>query len=126
MRKQVRLLGDCLGLRDWTFNLSYDPPSRDDALASVECTYGRRIATIWFCTDWWERDPHERHHVLVHELVHIITDPLKTYLGETLPSLVGSPAASAVYEAVRQHEEHAVDQLATALAPHLAVMVDPA
>ncbi len=122
LRKQVRLIADSLGLRDWTINLNYEPDENPNALASVSCTYGRRIATVTFCSDWWERDLHERHHVLIHEMLHVVTDPVRTYLDETLPTLIGQPAWTAIREAVRQHEEHAVDQLASALAPYVPVM----
>ena len=74
--------------------------------------------------DWWEQPVHERHHVLVHEMIHVVTDPLRTYLWETVPTLVGQPAWHAISEVIRQHDEQATDQLATALAPFIHVEAD--
>lgn len=124
MRENVRQIADAIGLRDWTINLNYEPPDDTDAMASVSCVYGRRIATISFCSDWWERDPHERHHVIVHELIHVVTNPLNAFLEEALPVLIGQPTWQGVYAAIRQHDEHAVDQLATALSPYMPVMAE--
>lgn len=118
-RHVVRLAPE-LGLDGWVFNLHPDEAEGGKA-AAVSCVYGRRIAHVYFCTDWWDLPPLERQHVLVHELIHVVLDSTTTYLSETLPDLLGQPTWRAVDSAHRQHMEHAVDQLATTLAPHLPV-----
>ena len=124
--KQIVAIAHALGVKGWSWNIHDEPVEGSDKAASVSTVYGRRIAHVWLCSEWWCMDPAERHHILIHEVIHVVTDPLTTYLNETLPGLVGGPAWTAIKEAIRQHDEHAVDQLAAALAPHLAVMVDPA
>jgi hypothetical protein len=121
--QHIHALAHHLGLSDWDIRLTTEPCG-DGKAASVSCTYGRRIAHVSLASDWWAMPAEERHHVLVHELLHIITDPLRTYLDEMLPGMIGGPAYSAASDAIRQHEEHAVDQIASALAPMLPVMED--
>lgn len=122
--KQIIILADLMGLRDWQFHL-HDEPCDEGKVAVVSCVYGRSIANVWFCHEWWDLDASERHYALVHELVHVVQYRVYTYLDQTLPGLVGAGAATAIHEAVRQLEEHAVDQLATVLAKHLPVMAEP-
>lgn len=123
--KQILVVAAALGIKGWTWNI-HPEPAGNGVSAMVSCVYGRRIANLWFCPDWWCMDAEERHHVLVHEVLHVVCNPLRTYLNETLPTLLGSSTWGAVFEAIRQHDEHATDQLATALAPFIPVMTDPA
>lgn len=120
LHRQLDAIGSALGLVGWRVHIEADPASEGKS-AEVSVVYGRRIANINLCTDWWDLPAAERHHVLVHEMLHVVMDPLKTYLWETVPTLVGQPAWHAIREAVRQHDEQATDQLATALAPFIHV-----
>ena len=122
--QQILTIAAALGLKGWDWNL-HPEPADNGKVAAVSCVYGRRIANVWFCSDWWDMSPEDRHHVLVHEVLHVVTNPLTAYLDETMPSLLGMPTWGAVEQAIRQHDEHATDQLATALAPFIPVMVDP-
>jgi hypothetical protein len=123
--KQILVVAAALGVKGWEWNIHPEPTTDEGKAASVSVVYGRRVAHLWFCHQWWDMDAEERHHVLVHEVIHVVTDPLTTYLSETLPSLLGMPAWTAVKEVIRQHDEHATDQLASALSPHIPVMEDP-
>lgn len=119
--KQIRVIRDAVGLKDWVINWQLGGTSAG-RLAEVECVYGRRIADITLCDHWLHLPPSERVHTITHELIHVVLDQGKTYLRETLPTMIGMPAWNAIDEATRQYEEHAVDQLAVALSPFMPVI----
>lgn len=123
LHRQLDTIGSALGLHGWRIHIEAEPAG-DGRSAEVSVVYGRKIANVNLCHDWWDIAAAERHHVLVHEMLHVLMDPLKTYLYAALPTLVGQPAWHAVAEAIRQHDEQATDQLASVLAPFIHVEGD--
>jgi hypothetical protein len=121
--RQLDAIGRALGLRGWVIHIENEPASPGKA-AEVCVVYGRKIAKVNLASDWWSYPAAERHHVLVHEMIHVVMDPMRTYLNETMPILVGEPAWHAIAQALRFHDEQATDQLATALAPFIHVAGD--
>lgn len=120
LERHIVALAPHLGLDDWTFHI-HPGDAADGKSASVSCVYGRNIAHISLCADWWSMPAAERQHVIVHELLHVAFDRATTYLYETLPDLLGKPAWHGVENAYRQSMEHSVDRLAMTLARHLPV-----
>ena len=123
LMRHIGVIGEALGLWGWVVHIE-DEPAQPGKAATVSCVYGRRIVNVCLAPDWWDMPAGERHHVLVHEMLHVVTDPLRTYLNEALPDLLGRPAWHAVAEAIRQHDEQATDQLVTAMAPFIHVEGD--
>lgn len=113
--RYVRQIGDAMWLRDWTFDINHNP-SDGDMLAAVECTYGRKIATLQFCPNWPNLDPELQRHAIVHELLHVHMSGARNLVYHTLPSLLGEAAWSAFESAFRQNDEMATDGLADAFA----------
>lgn len=105
-----------LGLRDWTLNFPEEEPTDKKAAAAVATVYGRRIASVWFSPDFLDYPPEQQRHIVVHELLHIHLDPIRTLADSTLPAAIGV-AGWAIFEpALRERVEHAVDAIADALA----------
>lgn len=113
--RYVRHVANLLGLRDWTFEVSHSPAS-SDAYASIEPTFGRKVATLDFCANWPDLEPAIQRHAIVHELIHAHLAGLQTYVYHALPTLLGEAAWSAFESAYRQQNELATDGLADGIA----------
>ena len=112
--KRIQTLAALLGLKDWDITLSTSL-SGDDDYGTVAVTDGRRRASIRLCEEFDSLTLREQEVTLIHELLHCHTAPVLAYLRATLPQAVGAPAADAIYNAVDQHLEHAVDAVAVAV-----------
>lgn len=110
-------LQERFGLGDWEVDISKLPlDDDDDAFAEVRALFGQRRATIHLCREWATIEPKKRRRLILHELAHLHLDSPFRYLEETLPTLVGKPAATALTDAVHERVELAVDAISTALA----------
>jgi hypothetical protein len=69
LARYIRDLADRLGLKDWEYLLSEDPP-HDAAWASIEPIEGQKLGVIRLCPDWDNRDDDGRRLTIVHELLH--------------------------------------------------------
>lgn len=118
----VRDLADAMGLRDWMILLAFDPPVIRGAIASIRLTYGRKVATIAFERDFATRTPGDIRHTVVHELVHVIEDPVTSVLQNAGPDLLGKIAFLPLWEATRERAELATDQLADVIAPFMPLI----
>lgn len=114
----VGRLADALGLGEWHLVLHYDSADAGNA-AEVSVVPGRRTAHISLSEDFPTFDPEEQRHVLVHELIHIHLDRIRTYARDTLPEVMGRPAWAAWHVTERDLNEYATDALAAAFAPHM-------
>lgn len=109
----LRDLADRLGLRDWTVRVLDGAPDTPDAVATVDCPSGRKIAAVNLSDGFLDLSPAEQRQTLTHELVHChfwpAYDLAHQYLSED------------AFAAFRQALEYGVDGLADVLAPHLPV-----
>lgn len=103
-----------LGLRDWT--LTFPPePCEEKALASVDCTYGRKRAVVRFADDFLHHAPEEQRIVVLHELIHIHFAQERQAVTDAL-DLLGRDAHEIATESFRVAHEYGVDGLADAIA----------
>lgn len=118
--KAILMIARSLKLTDWSFTLSMRPVSEEgdygEALATCLVTAHRRHADIQLCVNFMELDYEEQWHVLIHEVLHCHTGPMKQFVEDTLPDLVGVAAWQVFDNAFNQHEETLVDNIATSLA----------
>jgi hypothetical protein len=118
--RYIRHLADVhLELRDWHLTVQHAEPPGGDCHGWCFVTYGRKRAMIRVANDWWDEDPTEQRHIVVHELLHIHLDTLDSFHRNALPELVGRSAAIAAQEDNRERIELIVDVVADALARHL-------
>lgn len=103
-----------LGLRDWTLTFPNEP-CEDGALATVDCSYGRKRATVLFASDFTDHPPEEQRIVVLHELIHIHFAQERQAVRDALDSL-GRDAREIAYESFRMSHEYGVDGLADAIA----------
>ena len=118
-RSLARYMGQIakeFGLKDWELTLHDEPPDLDQALASVECVYGRRVAHIRVAPDFDHYTPESQRNAVLHELIHIHTEPVRALIRTALPSLIGAPAFEAFMAGFTQADEHATDAIAAAIA----------
>ncbi len=52
--------------------LVMEEPCHDDALASIDRTYGKYTAEIRLCADWMARSDDERRETITHEVLHLL------------------------------------------------------
>ena len=113
--RYVRHVANLLGLRDWTLEISHQPCD-GESLASINPTFGRKLAEMNFCANWPELDPAVQRHAIVHELIHAHLAGLQTYVYHALPTLLGEAGWSAFESAYRQQNELATDGIADGIA----------
>jgi hypothetical protein len=113
LMEYIRLIANMMNLRDWTFKILYEPYSSDHhAGASVECTYGRALASLKFNADFFSYPPEQQRHIVVHELTHVIMHRMDNGYDNTLRQLIGMPALTALREEYNTNMEYAVDAIA--------------
>lgn len=120
--RYVRATANAMGLRDWLFELMFDPPPVESAFAMVRPTYGRKVAAIWFQRHFAELEPEKARHAIVHELAHCITDPITTTLENVGKKLLPTTTFDALWEATRERSELATDHIADILEAHIPLI----
>lgn len=119
LARYMAVIANEFGLRDWDVTLHAEEPGDGndggDALASVECVYGRRKAHIRVASAFDEVTPEEQRNAVLHELIHIHTEPMRALLRTTLPKIMGLPAFETFWPAFTQADEHATDAIAAAI-----------
>lgn len=118
----IRWVADTMGFRDWLFELEYDPPPNPNTMAMIQPVYGRKVATIWFMRDFVEMNPEKARHAVVHELAHLLTDPITSILQNTGPKLLGAQTYSVLWEATKEQSELATDHIADILDRHMPLI----
>lgn len=114
LAKYTSVIAAELGLRDWTLAFP-DEPCEEGALAEVDCTYGRKRATVRFAPDFMHHPPEEQRIVVLHELIHIHFAQERQAVRDALDSL-GRDAREVAHESYRMSHEYGVDGLASAIA----------
>ena len=114
----VRLLADCLDLRDWDIITKIGDIDAD-TLATCEATYGQRRARICITDTWQNLSPVDLRSTIVHELIHCHLGPLG-HLIDNVASNTFKKQAEKVFDAAYTLEmEHATDAIACAVAKYL-------
>ena len=101
-----------LEIQDWRIVLLADYPDGTDVSADIKCVYGQRIAELRLAKGFHDEDPVRLRHVIVHELVHILTDGCDNVIDNGLDILLGKPAFTVLKEAFDVQVEYLTDQLA--------------
>lgn len=119
--RYVRWVANEMGLRDWTIEVSHDrAPS--DCNAFVTNTYGRKLATIRFCSDFRTLSPEDQRHTVAHELVHCHLESATNMVLNDLEECLGKPADRVFWSSFKRQMEYGVDALAAAYAKHLPLI----
>lgn len=101
---------------DWRVQISSEYPDGEDAMASIECIYGRRLANLRLCKDFPTLKPEQQRHTLVHEILHIVTDACDNVIQNAdLPAVLGRPAYTILNATWRTQVEYLTDTLAYAI-----------
>ncbi len=108
----VAYLCELLEIREWRITLANDPPDNLDAAAEIKCTYGRKVASIKLCREFFSLAPDEQRHVIIHELIHVLTDGLDNVIENGVDTLIGKPAFTVLHEAWNVQLEYLTDHLA--------------
>jgi len=107
----VRAIADEIGLRDWRIHV--DSSDEMESLGQCRTVGQRRIAYLTFVN---HDDAEELRDTVLHELLHIILNPLFLPI-ENVKSTLGEPLYNATYNSHIDHLERAVDTLSASLAP---------
>ena len=114
----VRLLADCLDLRDWDLTTTTGGLD-DDTLATCAPVYGQRRATVTLADGWEKHNPEELRSTITHELIHCHLANLG-HLIESIASDCLTPEAGKILDAAFSLElEQATDAIACAIAKTL-------
>jgi hypothetical protein len=133
LRYYMRDIADRLGLRDWVFKLSDDPPPRDDddpepqkerntPAAMVHIVYGRKYAIVYVATDWASWTPEELRNTVSHEFIHCHLQGMRWALNN-VQNLIPAMTVGVIDGAFRDANEIATDSIATAWAETLPLPV---
>lgn len=119
----IRSVGDKMGLRDWLFNVKYQPPTKEDgtenieAAAQCEPVYGKKVANLWFARNFRHEVAPERQVVfVVHELLHCHFDGIDTLTRNALENHLGQ----IYYHAWHPGFVHQIEQTVNAIAEEWA------
>lgn len=121
LAQYVRAIADALGLRDWQFTYTDDPPGEIDyehATAAIRPTRGRKWACLWVPAKWWDESPEDRRQTIAHELLHLHFAGMERIL-ETVQTNLGDATWGVLRAAHLDALEMAVDGIADAIAPFM-------
>lgn len=104
----LRVLADCLALRDWSFAL-LEEPAPDSFAAQIQPLRGRKHAEIRLSAYFSAFPPETQRHCLVHELLHCHLAPCGFVAQDSLEPSIASAFVVSL--------EYGVDGLADAIAP---------
>ena len=130
----VREVADRMYLRDWTLFTSDDPESEPEGgidgehgerNACIECTFGRRAASVWLNPDYW-RDgaPEDRRQTVVHELIHAHMHGAREVVANATVGKYPTSTAHTLMAIFDVQMEYAVDTLADIIAPLMPLPPD--
>ena len=123
LTRYVRLVADVFGLRDWNITVS-ENHCPEDTMADTETTYGQRHAVIRFNEKWAEWSVEELRSTVVHELLHVHTEPVGELITDILTQSLDEQASTVGSTAVSYLLERSVDQIAEAIAPYFPLPQD--
>ena len=116
--RYIARLQGMLKLADWEVRFKHDEnPDDPNHAACVGVTTHRKLATVWFAQDWESRSPEDQRSTIIHELLHLHFDEPWGMVGDMTRQL-GKQAEDVVDTLMRHQFEVAIDQIASAIAPH--------
>ena len=115
LAKYVSSLAVTLALRDWTLEFPDEEPDSGNAIASVECVYGRRLAIVRFRSDFVTQPCEEQRQVVLHELIHVQFAHRRQATQDALEG-IGREARQQAIDAITLGDEYGTDALAEAIA----------
>lgn len=115
----VERVRDAMGLRHWAIRIPDEhPEAAEDALAQIDPTEGRYVATLRLGEGFWTEDREGQRASIVHEMLHIhhvrVTDAVR--LGGYRTEL-GQSAYEELIATVKREAEYMTDALTTLYAP---------
>lgn len=119
----IRELANMMGLRDWFVTFSHQPiMSGEDHVGQITCTYGQKQATIEVGYFFHTFDPEKQRKIIVHELLHAHLSAIKRHVSTKtadVANILGTPAATILYDTLYLEEEFCVDALEQAFSKFL-------
>lgn len=120
LKAYIRQIADIAGLRDWTFIVKREATTAEDAVASVERVYGRKLAVIYFCDDFRHQiSDDQQRYTVIHELLHCHLAHLDQLVDDCIRPDASQSAWNVFFPAYRLANEYAIDGIADCMAPHL-------
>lgn len=108
-------LASRLKITQWTVELDKDVlDPEDDALATIERPFGRKMAYVTVREDFFEATPEHQRHVALHEMLHLLHGESEQLVFESIHDFSGIGAAFAA--AYRLLHEYDIDHLTGLLA----------
>lgn len=121
----VTKLQRALRLDHWDVTVSDEPPeATDDGIEAADIDGQMHVekfgfnATMRLAPTWPQNSPEAVRHVVVHELLHLHTDPVFSDAVDTIEGLAGAQANAVAFTLLRRGYERMTDALAAAIAPH--------
>lgn len=117
----VREMADHLGLSEWYFEMAITDRFENgnhrfdinsEAAASCLVAHGSIRAELQFRSDWAQWEPFMLRHIVVHELIHCHTEPLRWAFNNTQAVLGNGSQWEAIEAAFDDAMEIAVDRMA--------------
>jgi len=112
--KYIRRIVDAMGLGEWYFTISHDPPepaehANEEGIAQVYIS-AQSVKVIYCVGDvFWTKDQYEQRWSVVHELLHVVEAPYANALHEGLEGPVTT------WNVINQLRERFIDQTALML-----------
>jgi hypothetical protein len=100
-------------MTEWQVKIDDEYPDGKDIGASISPVYGRKVATMRLCEDFFDFDKTDQSHYIIHELCHLISEGVDTIVQNGPETLMGKPAYTMFFEAYRAQLEYMTDHLAT-------------
>lgn len=93
---------------------------RPHASASIECTFGRRAASIWVNSEYWQNaSAEDRRQTLTHELLHMHFWQARETVIQASTVAMSGVAARMTMAIFDLQQEYGIDAIADVLAPFL-------
>jgi hypothetical protein len=122
LERYLAELACALDLDPWRITVRTDPPTADygdpddPPLASIDPTYGRRVASLRVVEDFFDLTPAVQRETLLHELLHLYMHPASEVIRCGVGKWIGQAAYEVLLEAFKQQIEYGVDGIAVAIA----------
>ena len=117
LEEYVELLLGELELSDWRLNIHEAMPD-EGTEAEVTFCEGQRQAALKFSEAFWTLSPDAQRHLVVHELIHIHTQPV-CVAADAVETLIGTAAFAVFTHGITTANEFCTDAIARVLANHL-------